>query len=547
MKKIFMTMSLAAAVLAGCQKDPGTVVQQPEKVTIDPVITRVTEVNFEDNDRIGLTIVREDEEVHAQNRLMTFSNGVFSGDLEWYPEGTVAAALTAYYPYNEAGAPTTFSVATDQTDAYSTSDLIASHKTGVLPSATAVSMTFKHLLSKLVINVTNESGSDIESVTLKGSVPSATVDLAAMTAAVDGGAAADIRAQEVTANTTYRAIIVPQTVAFTLAVTTAAGTTLTQELASVTLQQGGQYSVDVRVLAESLKVSLSGEIEGWTEEGEIGPAKDEVPFEEFDGYFMYDGERYNTVTLDNGTTWMAEPLRYLPEGLTPSEDPTADAHIWYPYETVNEGEPSTWTINASGTKALTDAESIKKFGYLYDIYSVFGKEVTADNLDSFEGLQGICPEGWHIPTRTELWNLCGLSNKAATGETGNQVNEDALFYDKTYGGGKMPLFDAAGWNYVKSGVRMWKINNGATSTSYQATQLYSANNSLGEEHYGELALTYIMSSTPYKQLVSGGVTYYQFFAMMTTFTKVYPEGRINVAYVPIYAGQQVRCVKDSAK
>lgn len=540
-----MTMTLAAAVLAGCQKDPGQSAAQPAKVTIDPVITRVTEVNFEDNDRIGLTIVRDDEQVHVENRLMTFGEGVFSGDLMWYSEGTVASTLTAYYPYNEAGVPATFSVAADQTTAYAASDLIAAHKTGVLPSAAAVSMDFKHLLSKLVINVTNESGSDIEAVTLKGAVPSATIDLAALTAVADGGAAADIRAQEVTANTAYRAIIVPQTVAFTLAVTTGAGKTLTQELASVTLRQGGQYSVDVRVLAEGLKVTMSGEIENWEDNGPIGPAEDEVPFEEFDGYFMYDGERYNTVTLANGTTWMAEPLRYLPEGFTPSEDPTVDSHIWYPYETVNEGEPSSWTINASGTKALTDAESIRKFGYLYDIYSVFGREASEENLSSFEGEQGICPKGWHVPTRTEFWNLCGLSNKAAEGESGNQINENALFYDQTYGGGKMSLFDAAGWNYVKSGARMWKVNNGVTSTSYQATQLYSANHSLGEEHYGELALTYIMSSTPYKQLTSGDVVYYQFFAMMTTFTKVYPEGRINVAYIPTYAGQQVRCVKDS--
>lgn len=45
--------------------------------------------------------------------------------------------------------------------------------------------------------------------------------------------------------------------------------------------------------------------------------------------------KYKTVTLSNGTTWMAEPLCYLPKGYTPSTDPTADSHIWYPYEIVN--------------------------------------------------------------------------------------------------------------------------------------------------------------------------------------------------------------------
>ena len=41
-----------------------------------------------------------------------------------------------------------------------------------------------------------------------------------------------------------------------------------------------------------------------------------------------------------------------------------------------------------------------------------GKEVTEENCYEFEGAQGICPEGWHIPTRPEFVGLCGLSNKA---------------------------------------------------------------------------------------------------------------------------------------
>ena len=41
------------------------------------------------------------------------------------------------------------------------------------------------------------------------------------------------------------------------------------------------------------------------------------------------------------------------------------------------------------------------------------------------------------------------------------------------------------------------------------------------------------------------LTNIQFFGQMTTFTSIYPEGRINVAYVSTLSGQQLRCVKDS--
>lgn len=117
--------------------------------------------------------------------------------------------------------------------------------------------------------------------------------------------------------------------------------------------------------------------------------------------------KYNTVTLTNGTTWMAEPLIYLPKGLTPSTDPTADSHVWYPYEITTEG----------ATVATTDEKAIKELGYLYDLQAAFGgKEITDTNLTSFEGAQGICPKGWHIPTHLEYFNLVGKSTNDADGK-----------------------------------------------------------------------------------------------------------------------------------
>lgn len=551
MKKLF-TLLLAAASLAACQNDGReNAVPQSDRVAIDPIITRATEVNFEKDDRIGLTILRG-ETAYASNTLLTFADGVFSGSLVWYSEAAQTSTLIAYYPYDEAGAPTSFSVAADQTTGYGASDLMAAVKSGVTPSAGAVNMVFKHQMSKILINVTNDSGSDISTVKLQGSIPAATVDLAALTVAVDEtAAAADITAQQVEANTTYRALVVPQTVGFQLCVTTAAGQTLTQSLATMTLKQGGQYTVNVRVTSDDLKVTASGEIENWTDEGVIPEAPAEVSFEEHDGYFLYDGERYNTVTLSNGTTWMAEPMRYIPEGLTPSSDPLADAHIWYPYQlTLNE---SAANINDTTATPLTDAESVRAKGYLYDFYAAFGnREVTAENCTGFEGVQGICPKGWHIPTRAEFYALCGLSNKAAEGESGNQTDETALFFDSGYKGGKTTLFSAAGWNYTLSGTRLQ--SNFASNPSYQGSIICDRNTVAGTtpaEYFGQPALTYIMSSTCYKPIYSTAnpdeLTNIQFFAQMTTFTTVYPEGRVNLAYIGTKSGMQLRCVKDQAR
>ena len=67
-------------------------------------------------------------------------------------------------------------------------------------------------------------------------------------------------------------------------------------------------------------------------------------FTENEGSFTYYGETYKTVTLENGSVWMAEPLRYIPEGYTVSSDPKdGNAHIWYPYVIATEKQPPLQT------------------------------------------------------------------------------------------------------------------------------------------------------------------------------------------------------------
>lgn len=539
MKKI-LTFMFAAALLASCQQEENetTTIDTNGRITIAPIITRATEVDFEDTDQIGVTITQSNDFVYASNKLMTYNNGVFTGDLLWYPEGNDKSQIVAYYPYDAAGAPTSFTVKADQTDqatGYGASDLIAASKSDVLPSTNAVVMNFKHILTKLVINIENDTQSDISSVVLKGSVPTATLDLPALSVTADESATTtDITAQVVKANETYRAIVIPQTVAFTLEVTTADGKTLSQRLTSTTLAQGGQYSVNVRVLPDDIIVTLSGKIESWTDEGEIG-ADNEVPFEEHldENYFLYDGVKYNTVTLANGTTWMAEPLAYLPKGYTPSTDPTADSHIWYPYEIVD-----------GTTVATTEASAIKELGYLYDLQAALGgKEITESNLNSFEGAQGICPKGWHIPTRLEYFNLVGKSTNDADGKVPAD-GDKALFYNAAYDGGKIASLNEAGFNYQFSGVRM--ASNFAATPSYQKTVI-SSTTSTKSEWFGKPSVNYYMTSTAYKAAYNASeeLTNIQFFTLMSTFTLAkYPEGRLSLSYVGIKSGMQLRCVRD---
>lgn len=534
-----LTFIFAAALLVSCQQEENeTTTPSDSRITISPVITRATEVNFETGDKIGVTIIQNDDFVYAENKQMTFNDGVFAGDLLWYPEGNDKSQIVAYYPYREGNTPTSFSVEADQTTGYGASDLMAASNKDVLPTVNTITMNFKHLLTKLVINVTKEVEANITSIALKGSIPTATLDLAALTVTADANVAAtNITAQVVETNKTYRALIVPQTVALTLEVATSDGKTLSQKLTSTTLAQGGQYSVNIRVLPDDIEVKLIGDIENWTDEGEIG-ADNEIPFEEHldENYFLYDNVKYNTVTLANGTTWMAEPLIYLPKGYTPSTDPTADSHVWYPYEIKADG----------ATVATTEESAIKELGYLYDFQvALGGKEITESNLNSFEGAQGICPKGWHIPTRLEYFNLVGKTTNDVDGKVPAD-GDKALFYDAVYDGAKISSLNNAGFNYQFSGVRMATSLTGAGS--YQKTAIAEDANIQTALH-GKPAMNYLMTSTAFKPVynsTSGLLTNIQFFGLMSTINAKYSEGRLSLSYVSIKAGMQLRCVRDQA-
>lgn len=239
----------------------------------------------------------------------------------------------------------------------------------------------------------------------------------------------------------------------------------------------------------------------------------------------YAGVTYKTVTLSNGQTWMAEPLRFVPEGLTVSDDPKS-GHVWYPYE-VKDGTPT----------ALKDAESIAKLGYLYDAAAAFGVDaITLDNFNTFEGTQGICPEGWHLPTRADFLATFGYATKN-TEETSDPENKDAVFYTEENKGGSCVKADESGFNVTFTGA----ITAGAYSKLVIDDTVCNV-----EAYKGANRMNYFIGSTPYKMTTNedGSLKNAQYYAGMTTFTKAYLTGRLTAAYCAYNFGGQVRCVKN---
>ena len=519
--KRYFSIALAALVIAACQQ-PVQPDLAPGKVQVEPVITRATEVNFENGDRIGFTMTKVNgTEAYADNAALTFDGTVFSGDLMWYADAYSEADVYAYYPYDAQGTPTAYAAVLDQTEGIAQADFMAASKKGVLPTPNAITMVFKHMMTKLVINIDNLSGADVTAVKILGGDAACDIDLPNLAVLPASGAMPDIlteiTAYEATAGKVWQAIVIPDKAKLEIIVNLSNGKKITQPLAEMTLKSGGQYTINARILADNMIVSASGEIENWTDEGEIGfegeGTTEEIPveFTEHEGYFVYDGVEYKTVTLADGNTWMAENLRFIPRGRTVSSDPAEDAGIWYP---------------AANAEKVADPALVESLGLLYDAATAFGAEITVENAGSFEGVQGICPTGWHIPTASEMTGLVGqCSNSALT-------NTEAAYYDATIKGASLAALAEAGWAWQFASAR--NKGNTAAKGSYMVTNYNGI--------YG--VMSYVMGSSMYQVQTNddGSIKNVQYYYFMPLYNA--SNEKLSVAYGNYLSGVSVRCVKD---
>ena len=398
MKKILMIAAAAAVCLAACSKNEDGI-PGDRTLRITPTIgnpsltpaamtaasTRATDTDFELGDKVGLKVtMTADGKDFVSNKPMTFDGTDYKAEgFLWYEDVNATSTLFAYYPWQEGGdIPAEFSVKADQSgDNYTASDLIVAVKAGVKPTLSSTQMTFKHKMSRIVIDVTNESGFDITNIVIKGAVGTGVLDPATgnFTAKADAEAS-DLIANTATANKVYYALLVPQNgVKLMVTVTTADGKKRTQTLGTADFKSGENRRMEGNVQPADIELKFSGPITGWVDGDDLlpdGEGEVETPTVEWGGV------KYEIVTLKDGRTWMAENLRYVPEGKTISSDPKDGSGVWYPCNLSKAADPSLVESN----------------GLLYSYPVMLGMtgDMTGDNFDQYEGARGICPEGWHI-------------------------------------------------------------------------------------------------------------------------------------------------------
>ena len=164
-----------------------------------------------------------------------------------------------------------------------------------------------------------------------------------------------------------------------------------------------------------------------------------------------DGKTYKTVKFGN-QWWMAENLNYADSAKTPSLKGKSWCYGDEPDNCAKYGRLYTWAAAIDSVKLATDAENPQDCG---DGKSC--KNILPDVV------QGICPDGWHLPDYDEVsdllpyvggYNIAGSVLKSQSGwnENGNGT-------------------DVYGFNVLPAGIR---LDDGSFDGVGEGTDFWSA-------------------------------------------------------------------------
>ena len=163
-----------------------------------------------------------------------------------------------------------------------------------------------------------------------------------------------------------------------------------------------------------------------------------------------DKKVYKTVKI-GGQIWMAENLNYADSSKTPS---LLERSWCYNNDSANcavAGRLYTWAAAIDSVKLATDADNPQDCGHR--------KTCTLPDT-----VYGICPPGWHLPTRTEwktLWTEVGGRSNA-----GKILKSQTGWYNNGNG------TDSVGFSALPAGG--WDVSNGEFFAGDRLANFWSA-------------------------------------------------------------------------
>lgn len=284
--KNLLLSSIFVSLLASCSN-----VQEPNPdqgkvpMTFDCVLeggSRATDTAFENGDKIGVYVVKAGSLIQPVGNEVNNETFAFNGS-KWTAAHNVfwnegSFDVFAYYPHIDNIIDTEeclFSVSEDQSShaGYTSSDFVWASNTGVKASASPVTLSFSHRLSKAVITLEKGEGytgnipSDCE-VYIHSTATEASIDLST------GDTSASLYSPTNTIKafkkneTTFEAIVVPQNISSRrpLVEVVTHGISYLME-GKISFRQGYSHSLIITLTKnpEQTKIEIGGSIGGWSE------------------------------------------------------------------------------------------------------------------------------------------------------------------------------------------------------------------------------------------------------------------------------------------
>lgn len=295
MKKLFNIFAVAVMVMAmaACGDDPTGDINIPisdKVVSIDAVpageFTKATDTAFEVGDAVSIFGFKGAEAAW----LPWLTNGKFTKTVSgftpdqtyyWYA-GEETSTIIGLYPYNAAYTPEAlvaggveFCVKADQSThaGYTASDLMTAIKTNVAPTNNKVVLEFDHLLSKLVIDIANQTISGIKEVFVDG--VKGNIQYSYATGISLTGGAGTVKAGELAVATdgytnTFVLIIPPQQAAPSLAITTYDGKQYTYNASGdIDFGSGKVRHLMVTITDESISTDFDAIVNDWSADEDV--------------------------------------------------------------------------------------------------------------------------------------------------------------------------------------------------------------------------------------------------------------------------------------
>ena len=177
-----------------------------------------------------------------------------------------------------------------------------------------------------------------------------------------------------------------------------------------------------------------------------------------------DDQIYSTVRIGS-QTWMAENLRYFPGFPDEPErlNLVTDGSVTEPRYYIYGYDRTTESLAAA-------SENFVNYGVLYNWPAAMAGATSSSSNPS--GVQGVCPDGWHLPSEAEwvqLTTFVGANAASKLKETGTDFWNESIGVTNEYGfsarggGSRQPI------SSVPAGFYNLRIN-GHWMTSTQATE-----------------------------------------------------------------------------